>query len=136
MGKYTGLWIDHRKAVIVTIEGETDHIQTIESHTEGHFRIKGGSRSSTPYGPQQTVSESQREERSLHHLHNYYQAIIHAIRDTEKILIFGPGEAKTELEKEIRKSKELSPRITAVESADKMTETQIKGKVRGYFIFA
>ena len=132
MNKYMGLWIDHKKAVIVTIEGENEHIETIESNVEGHFRLKGGSRSSTPYGPQQAVSESQREERSKHHLHDYYQEVIRLIQDAEKILIFGPGEAKRELEKEIRKSKELSPRIVKVESSDKMTDNQIRSKVRKY----
>jgi hypothetical protein len=49
------------------------------------------------------------------------------------VLIFGPGEAKLELENEIRKSKELARKLVGVETADKMTERQIAAKVRRYF---
>jgi hypothetical protein len=64
----------------------------------------------------------------------YYQKIIRAIRDARKIMIFGPGEAKLEFEKELRKSKELAAKVVAVEAADKMTERQIAAKVRRYFL--
>ena len=53
--------------------------------------------------------------------------------DADKILIFGPGEAKIELEKELKKSKELSLKIVGVEPADKMTEKQIAAKVKKVF---
>ena len=56
-----------------------------------------------------------------------------AIGDAKKILIFGPGEAKGELEKEIKKRKDLSVTIVGVESADQMTDKQIVAKVRKFF---
>ena len=49
-------------------------------------------------------------------------------------MIFGPGEAKLELEKELRKLKELATKVVAVEAADKMTEREIAAKVRRYFL--
>jgi len=55
------------------------------------------------------------------------------LRDAERILICGPGEAKFELEKEIKKSKELSARIVGIKPADKMTERQILAKVKVFF---
>ena len=48
-------------------------------------------------------------------------------------MIFGPGEAKLELEKELNESKELRAKVVSVEAADKMTERQIAAKVRRYF---
>ena len=47
--------------------------------------------------------------------------------------IFGPGEAKIELKKEIEKSKELAGKIKKIESADKMTIKQITAKVKAFF---
>ena len=48
-------------------------------------------------------------------------------------LIFGPGEAKTELKKAIERAKTLKGRIRSVEAVDKMTKGQIVAKVREYF---
>ena len=54
--------------------------------------------------------------------------------DAQKILIFGPGEAKIELEREIKKSKVLASRIVGVETTDKMTERQIKAREKEFFM--
>lgn len=45
----------------------------------------------------------------------------------------GPGEAKKELEKEIRQAKNLAERLTSVETCDKMTPNQIMARVRSFF---
>ena len=74
------------------------------------------------------------EDRRKHQLHEYYQQIVRRIQDAKKILIFGPGEAKGELSKEIKKSKALAAKLVAVEVADKMTENQIAAKVRTFFV--
>jgi len=134
MKKYTGVWLDHKKAFLVSIIGEKETWTKIESKAEGHIRLSGGSRSSTPYGPQEVSSERKFEERRKHQLKRYYEKIIIAMKDSEKILIFGPGEAKTELKKVIEKKKGLSDRIVGIEPADKMTEKEIKAKVKKYFL--
>ena len=54
------------------------------------------------------------------------------IRDAESIQIFGPGEAKGELEKRLE-HEGLKAHILAVEAADKMTDRQIAAKVRERF---
>ena len=63
----------------------------------------------------------------------YYDAVIACIRKAESILIFGPGEAKGELQKRLE-SNNLGERIVGIETVDKMTDRQIAAKVRQYFI--
>ena len=133
MKKYAGVWIDHEKAFVVVIDDEKAALHCVESHVEGHVRLSGGSRSRTPYGPQDVASEKTIEARRKRHLQQYYQEVIHAVADAYKIMIFGPGEAKTELAKEFRNSKELSSRIVSIERADKMTQRQIIAKVKESF---
>ena len=128
-----GVWIDHEKAYIVWIENSKEYTKCIRSNAEGHFRLSGGSRSSTPYGPQDVASERKIEEKRKHHLQRYYRDVIRAIKDGERILIFGPGEAKIDLERAIKKTKDLYSRIDRVERADKMTERQIVARVRRFF---
>jgi len=65
-------------------------------------------------------------------LNSYYDAVIAVICDGDSIQIFGPGEAKGELEKRLE-SKDLGERIVSVETVDKMSDRQIAAKVRERF---
>jgi CO dehydrogenase/acetyl-CoA synthase epsilon subunit len=58
--------------------------------------------------------------------------VIASIRGAESILILGPGEAKEELKKRLKKH-QLGSRVVGVETADKMTDRQIEAKVRSFF---
>ncbi len=133
MKKLVGLWIDHEKAVLVTLDGDGEKITTIESGAESHYRLSGGSRSATPYGPEEIVSEKAPEERRKHEFHRYYQCVMRSLQGAERIYILGPGEAPKELEKEIRRVKQLAPKLGVVRKADKMTERQIAAEVRKHF---
>jgi stalled ribosome rescue protein Dom34 len=128
-----GLWIDHREARVVFIsDSGEEHVRRVESNVEKHVRAAGGSRSSTPYGPQDVAAGDVQERKLTHHLNAYYEEVIELLRDANAIFVFGPGEAKGEFQKQI-KSKAVRQRIAAVETVDKMTERQIVAKVREFF---
>lgn len=133
MEKNIGLWVDHEKAFIVSIINSKEEMKKIISNVESHIRTLGGSRAATPYAPQDVAAERKFERRRKKHLHQYYKKVIDEIKDAQSILIFGPGQAKIELEKEIKKSKELANKIVAVETADRITEAQIIAKVKKFF---
>lgn len=133
MTKKIGLWIDHETAVIVIISNGDQKIKKIESQVESHIKALGGSRTASPYGPQDVATEKKLERKRKQHLHQYYQKIIAAVKEANRIFIFGPGAAKAELEKELKKSKELSLKIAGFEPADKMTEGQVIAKVKKFF---
>ncbi len=133
MTKNIGLWIDHETAFIVIISNGDQKIKKIESKVESHIKTLGGSRTASPYGPQDVAIERKLERKRKQHLHLYYQNIIGIIKDADRIFIFGPGAAKSELVKELKKSKALAVKIAAVDSADKMTEGQICAKVKKFF---
>ena len=133
MEKLFGLWIDHEKAVIVSLMGESHEVIHLESGIEGHFRLKGGSGSGTPYSQQDATSESKREYRYSQHLNIYFQHIIDLLKDAKHIFIFGPGEAKFEFKKRIEKNNMFLDKISDIETTDKLTEPQIVAKVKKYF---
>lgn len=132
MEKQIGLWIDHKKAVIVILEGKKEELQKIESNMEKHVRYKGGARGKTAYSPQFLSEETQEDRRYREHLNKYYQQVISAIGEADSLLVFGAGEAKREFEKHLTQKKNRVRNIH-VETADKMTERQIAAKVRNYF---
>ena len=127
-----GLWIDHRKAVIVALTDEAEEIKLIISKVEKQPGRPGGIRSKTSYESQLVRGDDSRQRVLTGHLNIYYDAVIACIRDAESILIFGPGEAKGELKNRLERGK-LSGRIVGIETVDKMTDRQISAKVRLYF---
>ena len=128
----TGVWIDHRKAVIVTVTDKGEDVQEILSHVDKQLGRSEGVRSTAPFEAQLVPADDSQERGLTGHLDAYYDEVISHIRDAEVILIFGPGEAKGELVKRAERAK-LSGRIAGVETADKMTVPQIAVKVRKYF---
>jgi hypothetical protein len=143
MKKFAGIWVDRKKAYIVTIvrpehkhekQQEAESITRIASDVERHVRLSGGSRTrKTPWGPQEAAVDGKMEDRRKQQLKKYYHELIKTIQQAERILIMGPGEAKKELKKEIEKSKELAQKIVKVETQDKMTERQMIARVRSFF---
>ena len=125
MKRQVGLWIDHRKAVIVLVTDEGEETSLIESNMEKHVRFASGS-------SEDGSAESTRDRQFAGHLDGYYDKVIASIRDAESILIFGPGEAKGELEKRLE-NQELGGRIVGIETVDKMTDRQIAARVRQHF---
>jgi hypothetical protein len=132
MKKQVGLWIDHRKAVIVTLTDQGHQIKQIECHLESDTRPAAGwpAHSGEDY---RSNTHDHQNRRFIGHLDRYYDEVITAVHDAQSILIFGPGEAKGELKKRIE-SKGLKGRIVAVETADEMTDPQIAAKVRQHFL--
>jgi hypothetical protein len=120
-----GVWIDHRKAVIASISGETENIRQVTSNMEKHVRYSGAA--------QEDSAEDQRDRRFTDHLNKYYEEVIACIRSAESILILGPGEAKIELEERLGHDA-LRGRIVGVETVDKMTDRQIAARVRQRFV--
>jgi hypothetical protein len=132
MKSIVGLWIDHRKAVIVKLIKEGDVTQEIKSNIEKHVRFSGGSHSKGAYKSHEATAEDMRDRQYTDHLGGFYEMIITVIRDADVILIFGPGEAKGELQKSLV-NEGLGGRIVAIETVDKMTDRQIAAKVRQHF---
>jgi hypothetical protein len=133
MTKEVGLWVDHRKAVIVTIENQIERTREVTSEMEKHTRFSSGTHSKLAGNTQGPTAEDMRDRQFGDHLGVYYERIISLIRDADSIWIFGPGEAKVELENQLKKD-ELGARIVGIETVDKMTDKQIAAKVRDHML--
>lgn len=133
MKKEMGLWIDHRKAVMVTIENEVETTREIQSNMEKHVRFSSGTRSKNSSKPRGSTAEDVRDRHFGDDLGRYYEGVISFIREADSIWIFGPGEAKVELESQL-KQEGLGDRIVGVETVDKMTDQQIAAKVRDRYL--
>jgi len=67
----------------------------------------------------------------------FFQRVANDLAAAKSFMIVGPANAKTELVKHIHRfDPHLFPRLSAVESADQMTDPQLEAFARNYFMSA
>ena len=125
MNKQVGLWIDRKKAVIVSMANGVEARRIITSDME-HYVLY------STIVPGDGSPENIRDKRFWNHLNEYYDKIIMHIQDATEIQIFGPGVAKFELQKRLD-SKGLADRIISMENVGKMTYLQVATKIEKQF---
>jgi hypothetical protein len=123
MSHDVGVWIDHKKAVIVSILAGQVTTRTLESDVGPHPH----------YSSAQESGEKTYEERHNLRLAQYYDEVISELGQADALLLFGPGEAKLQLKDRLGRSRVPSERIVAVESTDKLTDPQIVAKVKEHY---
>ena len=123
MKKHAGLWIDHRKAVIVIVTDEGETLSEVPSNMEKHVRFTGGTASEL--GSTKDV----RDRQFGNHLNSYYDRVVAVLRGADTIQIFAPGEAKGELSRRLEHEGRKG-HVLSVETVDKMTDRQIAARVR------
>ena len=132
MAKEVGLWIDRSQAVLVTLTGQAESVEKIESNVGMRARFSGSSQAKVEAGSRDSWAEDVRDRRYDATLNRYYDQVIGQLKGAGSVLVLGPGEAKLEFQKRCQEKK-TGLKIIAVESADKMTDRQIVAKVRQHF---
>ena len=120
---YTGIgvWIDHRKAVLVHVGQGDPEAQTVRSGVSVKDQADG-------VPPQDTPEDSSRSQ-----LEKYYRKILRGLRDAQVVFLFGPGEAKLELKRMLLRSRTLAGKLVGLETTEAMTDEQIVARVREVF---
>jgi hypothetical protein len=124
MNHKVGIWIDHKKAVVVSASASGVTVNTLESEVGPHTRYSG---------PPDGGGEKKYEARHDQHLDRYYDEVITLLGQPEALLILGPGEAKLQLKERLSRSKTLSDRVVRIETTDKLTDPQIIAKVKEHY---
>jgi hypothetical protein len=132
MSKRMGVWIDHRKAVIVTVTPAGETAEEIDSGVEKQLGRIDGVRSTTPYESQLVPADDNQERKLKAHYNAFYDGVIGRIRHADAILILGPGEAKGELSRRLKKDAPAAA-IVGIETTDKLTDRQVMALVRDHF---
>lgn len=131
--KKTGIWLDKKKALIVTIKDGKESLKTILSNVED-YHVHGGSGTRQKGGPQDVVQDSKYLEREKHQLKQYFTDVVNYLNNTEELAIFGPAETFLKLQKHIETHhKWLIDKIKTVQRVDSMTNNQIKALVRNFY---
>jgi hypothetical protein len=135
MEKLVGIWIDTKKAIIVSFEGHKEEkIIEIDSEVENNVHHNKAGDKGIFSGTHHSDSETKFDNREKEQMNYYLKAVINQIKDSDYLYIFGPAETKIKLEHKIRDEKSLGTiKLKAVETADKMTLNEIVAKVKDFY---
>ncbi len=128
-----GIWVDHYKAVIVTINNGSTKTCEVLTNKEKQVRFSNIVDSSVSASFHGSDAEDMRDRKVVNRLNRFYDEIITIINEADSIWIFGPGEAKGELEKRLKNST-LKARVVVIISVDKMTTPQFVAKVQAHYL--
>lgn len=129
MGDKVGLWVDHSKAMVVTVPDRgTDMTLTLLESAPRLCRF-GESSGIRPHASKQGPAGHDRPGTPERHHTDYFDTIIKCIRNADAILILGPCTAKDELTKRLAQS-QAGKRIIGVETVGQMTHGQIAAQIR------
>lgn len=107
------VWVDHREAILAIFEDahllhEAELFSEVGPHTHG-----GG------------WSQKRIEAHRHAVLDHYYEEIIRELNGADQVILYGPGQAKHELENHINRTKSLSGHILDIVTTDKLGDTQL-----------
>jgi stalled ribosome rescue protein Dom34 len=117
-----GVWIDHRRAVIATMDGDKVHLQEVLCDVSSSARSLAEPDGDGP------VRRSA-GDRYADQLNEFYDRVIAHLKTAGSILIIGPGEAKLELEAHLDQAA-MGGRIIGVETVNHLSDAEISQKVK------
>ena len=130
MDRNVGLWIDHKQAYIIWTD--SDKIDVVLSNIEPPAHSSGGTQLGGKLN-QKGDLELRNNDRYKLQLARYYQQVIQKLKEVDSIFIMGPGEAKVEFQKALKRHKNMQDRLLRSEPADKMTMNQMIAHVRKFY---
>lgn len=135
MEKQVGIWIDSKKAIIVSLDGQKEEkITEIDSEVENSVYHNKEGNKGTFSGSHHGDSETKFDNRKKEELNYYLKSVMNYIKKSDYLYIFGPGETKTKLEQKIHDDKSLEKiNLKAVETSDNMTLNEIVAKVKDFY---
>lgn len=128
-----GVWIDTKEAIIVELIGGIPAIKKIKSLIESRIRIPGEGKWFTRMGGQFLNFENKKKKKENIKIRRYLTDIIEEIKDSDEVILFGPGGIKSRLEKLMKSHNDLAVKILRVDTADSMTDKQVAARVKEYF---
>lgn len=136
MKNKTGIWIDHKHAVIINFNEKNEtKIHHIESgfeemdNDEGLVINRNAVQNETTF----ISNDKEFERRQKERLRNFYLEVILRMNENSDVYIFGPESAKDELAAKIRIYESLKISITKIEATERMTPNEVATKAKEYF---
>ena len=129
-----GIWVDHRQAVVVRLDGEErlTH-ETMKSGISVPRRFQGEETDKTGLFGHTLNRQTQEQRKSTREFQSFIKEVVRSLDRVNAILVMGPGNARHELENEVGRRKSLEGVWLVNRPADKMTIPQLRAEVLEHF---
>ena len=124
--------MDRDHANVMTFENGKEEMTKVEAKLHRN-RLKGGARSANAFVRQSSPTERTSLERRKSMQKAYFDELKDLVKGATGIYIFGPAKMKVLFHKTLNEDNNLAERILGVDSADSMTEPQMKAQARKFF---
>ena len=121
MNAKLGIWIDHKRALIVSVAREHSAVTRLQSSVRAHRHY---------HGAQDGGGEKKYEARHEQAVAHFVDAVARHVERGDEVVILGPGESKGALVRRIRQIKSLKGVATTTAAAGKLTEAQLVATIR------
>jgi hypothetical protein len=133
MSKNCGIWIDGKKAVLVSLAEGQVQVTEIKSDIEDRVHhVHAGDKGSF-MGNRHINNEKKIDERKHHQVRAFLDKVVQEARNADAIFILGPTGMKTKLRSIISDDRELILKLRGVQTAGRLTEPQLKARVKDFF---
>ena len=119
--KFTGVWLDHKEALIVTTEDHKNH---------GEFSVREKVHAGSHASSSRETNVHSGPNDAMHH---YYKSVADKLKEFDEILLMGPGKAHEELKNILHSDKHFSTKKIINEAADHLSENQLVAKVKHHY---
>jgi hypothetical protein len=124
------VWLDHKRALVVSICERKVTTDTVEFEEPPASRPGGGLRAPAVGAVHGVDPDQKRDARHALHLQRYYERIVELLARADAVHLMGPGQAKVELKQRILAHKPLARLPIALETTDRMTDAQVVARAR------
>lgn len=131
MNSKVGVWVDHRRAIVVHVSDSGEETTHVQSGAESQLR-RSSDHTTGNFEPLQVPSDDTRERKYKAELNTFYDEVISHLLTSKSIYICGPGEARNELKSRMDAKHSVTGSVV-LEPADSMTDAQVVAKIREYF---
>ena len=121
MNAQLGIWIDRKKAVIVSVTRDHSVLTRLRSSLRAHGRY---------HGAHDSGGERKYEARHEQSLAHYLDAVARHVERGDEVLILGPGETKRALARRLGQIKSMTGVRTKAAAADKISDTDLVITIR------
>lgn len=120
--RHLGIWMDHASAHIMDGSGEATEMHTGVSKFSHEVH-------------EQSLSKGEHlaHNKEQHQQLEYYNQLGEIIKNYDRVLLFGPTDAKKELHNVLKNDHHFDNVTIDIASADKMTENQERAFVKAHF---
>ena len=121
MNAQLGIWIDRKKAVIVSVARDHSILTHLRSSLRSHGRY---------HGAHDSGGERKYEARQEQGLAHYLDSVARHVERGDEVLILGPGDTKRALARRLGQIKSLTGVTTKAAAADKISDAQLVATIR------